>query len=164
MQKEKKESVNKRIITDLRGCGHFLHYKMGGKSGRRRIFHILSEQGELQQRELQEILGVQSGSLSEILSKIEADGYIEKNKCEKDRRNYNLRLTPKGKEKAIQLQRVYEEKVEQLLSCFTKKQTEDLLEMLDVLLEHWNTIDDMGMMDVLENEKHDLIEERGINK
>lgn len=163
MQKEENE-INKKVIQDLRGCGHFLHYRMGGKSGRRRIFHILLERDELQQRELQEILGIQSGSLSEILFKIEADGDIEKTKCEKDRRNYNLRLTPKGNEKAIQMEQVYEEKVEQLLSCFTKEQTEDLLEMLDVLLEHWNTIDGMGMTDVLENERHSLIEERGRNK
>lgn len=155
MQKEKKDNeINKKVIRDLRGCGHFLHYKMGGKAGRHRIFHILLERDELQQRELQEILGIQSGSLSEILLKIEADGDIEKTKCEKDRRNYNLKLTPKGIEKAIRMEHAYEEKVEQLLSCFTMKQTEDLLKMLDVLLEHWNTIDDVGMMDVSENENH----------
>lgn len=55
-----------RIIEYLGACGRFLHYKMGEKAGRRRIFTILSKAKELPQRELQDILGICSGSLSEI--------------------------------------------------------------------------------------------------
>ena len=60
-----------RIIEYLGACGRFLHYKMGEKAGRRRIFTILSKAKELPQRELQDILGICSGSLSEILAKME---------------------------------------------------------------------------------------------
>lgn len=41
-----------RIIEYLGACGRFLHYKMGEKAGRRRIFTILSKAKELPQREL----------------------------------------------------------------------------------------------------------------
>ena len=47
-----------RIIEYLGACGRFLHYKMGEKAGRRRIFTILSKAKELPQRELQDILGI----------------------------------------------------------------------------------------------------------
>ena len=39
---------------------------------------ILSKAKELPQRELQDILGICSGSLSEILAKMEADGFFGK--------------------------------------------------------------------------------------
>ena len=82
-----------RIIEYLGACGRFLHYKMGEKAGRRRIFTILSKAKELPQRELQDILGICSGSLSEILAKMEADGFLEKAKSKTDGRQLNLRLT-----------------------------------------------------------------------
>ena len=56
------------IIRHLRRCGHFLYFKTGGKTGRRQIFYILLQRGEVLQRELQDLLGVQSGSLSEIIT------------------------------------------------------------------------------------------------
>ena len=86
-----------RIIEYLGACGRFLHYKMGEKAGRRRIFTILSKAKELPQRELQDILGICSGSLSEILAKMEADGFLEKAKSKTDGRQLNLRLTDAGK-------------------------------------------------------------------
>ena len=89
-----------RIIEYLGACGRFLHYKMGEKAGRRRIFTILSKAKELPQRELQDILGICSGSLSEILAKMEADGFLEKAKSKTDGRQLNLRLTEAGKKEA----------------------------------------------------------------
>ena len=37
LEDRKKAPRNARIITDLRICGHFLHFKMGEKAGRRRM-------------------------------------------------------------------------------------------------------------------------------
>ena len=137
-----------RIISNLRACGHFLHFRMGGRGGRRRILSTLLEHGELQQRELQDILEVRSGSLSEMLAKIENDGLVEKIRNEQDRRNYNLKLTEKGMNNAIQMQTLYDDKIKQLLSCFTDCQAKDFLAMLDVLLEHWKTMERNGMMTI----------------
>ena len=68
------DHISYEIIRHLRRCGHFLYFKTGGKTGRRQIFYILLRREELLQRELQDLLGVQSGSLSEIIIKMEADG------------------------------------------------------------------------------------------
>ena len=64
-------------MIGLRACGHFLHFNMGGKAGRKRVLATLLREGEISQRTLQDLLDIQSGSLSEILAKIEADGLLE---------------------------------------------------------------------------------------
>ena len=46
------------------------------RQARQRILAMLAERGIITQRELQDMLGVQSGSLSEILNKVETCGYI----------------------------------------------------------------------------------------
>lgn len=129
------------IIAKLAACGHFIHFKMGGKAGRQRIYSTLLKHGELQQRELQSILGIRSGSLSEILAKAEADGFVEKTRNGLDKRNYNLRLTEMGKEYTPIVQEAHDVRVEKLLGCLSEEQKMELSNMLAVLLNHWDTIE-----------------------
>lgn len=130
-----------RIIEYLGACGHFLHFKMGEKAGRRRIFTILSKQKELPQRQLQDILGICSGSLSEILAKMEADGFLEKAKSQTDGRQLNLRLTESGKREAVELEKDYQRKVRKMVSCLSKEEQESFLKMLKALAECWWDLD-----------------------
>lgn len=129
-------------VKQLRQCGHYLYYKMGGKAGRQRILKELTEHPELLQRELQDILGVQSGSLSEVIIKMEAEGLVEKIRSEKDGRNFVLKLTEKGKGQAKYFMEEYEGRVEQMMSCFSEEQLENLHELLRVMLGHWNEIEE----------------------
>ncbi len=134
--------LSQEIITKIVILGHFIHYKMGGKVGRRRIFSILLKHGEeMPQKKMQEILDVRSGSLSEILAKTEEDGYIEKIRNKQDKRNYNIRLTASGKVEAIRVQQEYEERVEQMLSCLAEEEKEKLYIQLDKLMKHWNALE-----------------------
>ncbi len=130
-----------RIIAYLGACGYFLHYKMGEKAGRRRIFTVLSKAKELPQRELQDILGICSGSLSEILAKMEADGFLEKAKSKTDGRQLNLRLTEAGKREAVEQEKDYQLRVRRMVSCLSKEEQEDLLKMLTALAECWWDLD-----------------------
>ena len=129
----------------LRVCGHFLHFNMGGKAGRKRILAVLLREGEISQRTLQDLLDIQSGSLSEILAKIEADGLLEKVKCGSDRRSYMLRLTESGKASAQQVAAFHEARVDKLLSCLDDDEQLQLLAMLDKLTLHW-TSDEVASM------------------
>ena len=45
----------------LRVCGHFLHFHMGGKAGRKRVLAVLLREGEISQRTLQDLLDIRSG-------------------------------------------------------------------------------------------------------
>ena len=60
------------------------------------ILSILAGRDALSQRELQQMLGIQPGSLSELLSKLQAKGYLCREKGE-DRRGNLLRITESGR-------------------------------------------------------------------
>ena len=120
-------------MIGLRACGHFLHFNMGGKAGRKRVLATLLREGEISQ------LDIQSGSLSEILAKIEADGLLEKVKCGSDRRGYILRLTESGQALAKQVTACHEARVDKLLGCLSDDEQLALLAMLDKLTLHWSS-------------------------
>lgn len=126
-------------MIGLRACGHFLHFNMGGKAGRKRVLATLLREGEISQRTLQDLLDIQSGSLSEILAKIEADGLLEKVKCGSDRRGYILRLTESGQALAKQVTACHEARVDKLLGCLSDDEQLALLAMLDQLTLHWSS-------------------------
>ena len=137
-EKEKAET-QRAIMLGLRTCGHFLHFNMGGKAGRKRVLAVLLREGEITQRTLQDLLDIQSGSLSELLAKIEADGLLEKVKCGSDRRGYILRLTESGRELAKQVTAFHEARVDKLLDCLDDDEQSALLAMLDKLTLHWSS-------------------------
>ena len=126
-------------MSGLRACGHFLHFNMGGKAGRKRVLATLLREGEISQRTLQDLLDIQSGSLSEILAKIEADGLLEKVKCGSDRRGYILRLTESGQALAKQVTACHEARVDKLLGWLSDDEQLALLAMLDKLTLHWSS-------------------------
>ena len=126
-------------MIGLRACGHFLHFNMGGKAGRKRVLATLLREGEISQRTLQDLLDIQSGSLSEILAKSEADGLLEKVKCGSDRRGYILRLTESGQALAKQVTACHEARVDKLLGCLSDDEQLALLAMLDKLTLHWSS-------------------------
>ena len=84
----------------LRTCVYYLFQRGGRKNGQERILHILSHREELSQRELQEILRIQPGSISEILSKMERAGLLTRERDDNDKRRIVLKLTDAGRKKA----------------------------------------------------------------
>ena len=74
--------------------------KRGRPTAQDGIIRILSEEGDLSQRILQKVLGVQPGSLSETLSKLEDKGLIKRERDEVDKRRVIVALTDEGKEYA----------------------------------------------------------------
>jgi DNA-binding MarR family transcriptional regulator len=133
--------LSHQIIKQLRQCGHFLHFRMGGKAGRRRILSTLLTHPELLQRDLQDILEVQSGSLSEMITKMEADGLVEKVKSQKDGRQLVLTLTPEGTAQAKRSQEEYDKRVEKMMSCFSVEEQQKLHELLETMVAHWKEIE-----------------------
>ena len=138
---EQTHTLSGDVINQLRTCGHFLYFRMGGKIGRKRILIVLEKHHELLQKELQEILEVQSGSLSEIIIKMENDGLIEKAKSERDGRHLVLRLTEKGLKEAKIARNEHDKHVEELMSCLTESEKEELYDLLSTILLHWKNIE-----------------------
>lgn len=123
----------------MRSCGHYLFHHGGRKNGQDRILHILSHRGEMSQRELQEILGIQPGSVSEILAKIEHAGYLIREKDEADKRRIVIKLTEEGQKRADV---AGEGKDRDLFSALDEEQKEQLKSLLKLMLESWRSNED----------------------
>lgn len=105
------------------------------------ILSILAGRDMLSQRELQQMLGIQPGSLSELLSKLESKGYLVREKAE-DRRGNLLRITEEGR-KAIPT--ADELPGENPFAALTDEQQDQLAALLRTLLNSW--VDAMETVD-----------------
>lgn len=77
------------------GDHHGAHH---GGFGRNRLLYVISNNNGASSRELAEILDIRPSSLTEMLSKLEQDGLIEKCRDEQDSRIVHVALTISGKE------------------------------------------------------------------
>ena len=81
--------INKKLIINMRDLNHVMRSLYEGKASQQRILIILNEVGSITQRDLTMRLGIQPGSASEILSKLENAGLIQRAISETDRRTAN---------------------------------------------------------------------------
>lgn len=88
------EELTKEFILASR----FIMKPHGHHMGQGRILRILKD-GPISQKELQEAMNVQAGSISEIVSKLEEKGLLTKTKSDEDARAVVLTITDKGKER-----------------------------------------------------------------
>ena len=122
----------------LERCGKILLHCLGKRRGQEKILRILWEQGESTQKDLQEQLGIQPGSMSEIAAKLEGRGLLERFRDGADRRKIRLRLTDQGRQ---WLDRQDEDHVlrrrAELFSALTGEERRTLEELLEKLGEDW---------------------------
>lgn len=128
-----------QLFEQFRACAHALHHPGNGKSGQLRILSILSDRSPITQRQLMDILDVRSGSLSEILGKMEAEGYIIRTPNEQDKRGVDVTLTPMGLEAAGQMHVNRESSVQDFFSCLNEEEKEQLSHILEKLLAGWRS-------------------------
>ena len=119
----------------LRICGHMLNHRGGERNGQRRIISIVSNYEEIGQRELQEMLQIQPGSMSEILSKMENKGLIQRIKDEEDKRKIIIRLTEEGRVHVHEHHK--SQKKRDLFGALDDEQQEELKKLLKLLLADW---------------------------
>ena len=104
-------------------------------SSQAQVLSILAKEGPMTQKDLQQILRVQPGSLSELLSKLETKGMIERSEDADDRRRVVLSLTDEGKEAASESK--METAEEDLFAALTGEEQESLAGLLKKLLADW---------------------------
>ena len=124
------------LALRLRACGHFLYYQTGGKAGQRRILVTLLKQEGLTQKELQDVLEISSGALSEILQKMEDASLIARKKSSDDKRQVKLSLTPAGKDMALQVKAHYHRMLERMFECLDEQEKAQLGGILEKLVAH----------------------------
>lgn len=138
-------SLEDILLHQLRSCTHYFRYGMGEKSGQQRILAMLAQRGIITQRELQNMLGVQSGSLSEILNKVESGGYINRRQNERDRRQMDLELTESGREAARHFWEDHMQKARSMFDGLTGEEKQQLSSLLEKMMEHWPQMEDTGL-------------------
>lgn len=104
-----------------------------GRSGysQQRILNILDEEGPLAQKTLQEMLGIQAGSLSELCGKLEEKKMIERTRDENDRRNVIVRITEEGRKMKREIRKHKDEKIFSALSTEEREQLRRILGKLN---------------------------------
>lgn len=134
-----KHKESHELLALLENCGHFLHHRRGGKRGQGKILRILVKEGEMTQRELQDCLGIQPGSMSEIIMKLEGNGLICRTKDETDRRKIKVKITEEGKSFFQEKHKENMEQEKKLFDALTGEEQEQLKELLSKLLEDWES-------------------------
>jgi DNA-binding MarR family transcriptional regulator len=136
------ESIERRVLHDFGYFGYFLHVHAGGRAGKQHILTWLLRNGShLTQRELKEHAGTAAASLSEVLSKLEAKGLIERTPLESDRRQLDVRLTENGIARAIEIEAKKHEFEVNSLTPLSDSEKVQLAEMLDRVVAYWKTIE-----------------------
>lgn len=130
MKQEENRTVEERLTRLLRFCGKTLHHGMGGKVSQQRILAILYRHEEMTQRKLMDIIGIQSGSMSEILGKIEEQGLLTREKNAEDKRNVDVRLTGQGR---LEAEKAFRKRAELEQYLFETLEEEEKLQLLALL-------------------------------
>mgnify|MGYP002724243338 CR=1 FL=1 len=108
----------------------------------RQCAHIVLKHGDaMPQRELMNMFDLKAGSLSEVLTKIERDGFIERTLDPQDRRQRIVRLTEAGHEQAVLEQRGRERFRAEALACLDADERAQLEDMLHRIKQHWKQIE-----------------------
>lgn len=144
-------SVGKRVLRDFGYFGHFLHMHAGGRAGKQYVLiRLLNSGGSLTQRELQEVGGTASASMSEVLAKLESEGLIERVPLATDARQREVRLTKTGTAKATEIETRRLAFEQDALAPLSEYEQGLLVEMLDRVAAHWRDIEDRERVAVRE--------------
>ena len=123
------------LLSLLVRCGYIAEKKSGRQRGQNRILNILLDTPKISQKSLQKQLGIEPGSISEIISKMEQKGLLRREKDEEDRRKMIVCLTEKGRAMAEESRQGREE--EDYFSALQPEEQLQLKKMIQKLLVQW---------------------------
>ena len=108
-----------------------------GRGSQKQILILILEAGSITQSRLTERLGIQPGSVSEVLSKLEKAGLIARAENPNDRRTTDILLTEQGKIQAQEAATRRSMRHEEMFSCLTEEEKGTLLAMLEKVNADW---------------------------
>lgn len=140
----------KRQGKDLYSLLHEAAIRMGRgprqglsvRPGQNKVLKTLEKQGgEMRQRELLDALGIRAGSLSELLRKLENDGYVQRRRNEDKKTEIIVQITERGRVSALESRLSEQERDAELFSCLSSIERADLERLLRKLLAAWDEND-----------------------
>lgn len=134
--KEIAGDINAKLAHHLHTVGHMMRMRFDDREGQNRILVMLND-GPVSQRDLTARLGIQPGSASEVLNKLESAGLIERTPNEEDRRTANVGLTEAGRTEAAKAVEERCVRREKMFSCLTEEEKETLVGLIEKLKNSW---------------------------
>lgn len=131
--------LDNRLIMNLRDLGHTLRFLFEGKGSQKRILIILLENKTITQRELTARIGIQPGSASEVIGKLEDAGLIRRTPSQTDRRTADIQLTAAGREQAEKAAAQRRNRHQEMFSCLSAQEKDTLLALLEKLYADWES-------------------------
>lgn len=128
--------IDGKLFALLGKLGRIGYGGFTGKSSQNRILHILSNSECMTQRELTERLGIQPGSVSEIIKKLETAGLIIRQSNSADRRTVDITLTDAGKAQAEASRSHHVNHT--LFETLTVDEKQQLLTLLEKVSQDWH--------------------------
>lgn len=129
--------IDDRLIISFRDLHHIMRSLYEGKASQKRILIILKKSEAITQRDLTERLGIQPGSASEILAKLEGSRWIVRRQNESDRRTTDISLTDSGRKIAEEALKQRRKRHEEMFSCLSGEEKQELLSLLDKICCDW---------------------------
>lgn len=130
-------STQDKLIMNLRDISHVMRFLYEGKGSQKRILIILNEVKNITQKELTERLGIQPGSASEVIAKLEDAGHIMRVPNESDLRTMDIVLTEQGREFAEEAAMQRKKRHEEMFSCLSEEEKTTLLNLLEKVNKDW---------------------------
>ena len=127
---------DRELHAALHILAHSMRAMSDSRAGQGRLLGILLENEGITQRELQDIVVVRSGSLSEVLGKLEAAGLVERRASAEDRRMMLVYLTEQGAREARECVDRRAEVMAGTFDCLTEPEKEQLFSLITRVNEH----------------------------
>lgn len=123
--------LQNQLVLNFWDIAHTMRRISEGKGSQKRILMILWEAGPMTQCVLTERLGIQPGSASEVIGKLEAAGLILRSPSKTDRRTADICLTAAGEAAAAEAYGQRMERHRQMFSGLCAQEQAVLLQLLE---------------------------------
>lgn len=140
MQQYHTADINDKLIINLRDLGHIMRLQYEGKASQKRILIILNEIGSITQQQLTKRLGIQPGSASEVIKKLENAGLIMRTQNLIDRRTVDIQLTDRGKAVALEAKEQRKRRHKEMFSCLTEEEKQEMLILMEKVYANWDSL------------------------
>ncbi|HEY3360577.1 MAG TPA: MarR family transcriptional regulator [Methanosarcina sp.] len=99
------------------------------------LMRLYLEDG-INQESLSDYLNIDKGTTARAIQKLVDEGYVFRQKDEKDRRSYRIFLTDKGKKLELEMKKIASEWEEILFSSFDDSQKREIMNLLRIMFEN----------------------------
>lgn len=89
------------------------------------LIEVVGNRGKLRMKELSEILGVTTGTVTVMVYRLEEKGYVSRERDAEDRRSFFVSLTKRGAEEYGKHHKMHHHLIEEIVELLGDKEAED---------------------------------------